>query len=136
MSRMVLFGTLSFICTLIVTGCPVRPVYTDLALENDSGFRIRTLVNLGYPDSSLADAAPDASIGAKDWGYVGISYKLREHAGLTVFVVDFGYFERNWNKDGLGNTLEEDSVLARYHLDRAELDSLDWRLSYSPETVP
>ena len=90
------------------------------------------LLNLSYPDSSLQSSCPIDYVDPKSTGYVGTTSGLEGASGLTLFVFDYGYFDRKWHEQ-VGTPdkyLDEDSILKRFVHSRKELDSLGWRLVY------
>ncbi len=119
---------------LLLAGCPptMEVMHNDLLLGNNSNTKIRMLLNLSYPDSSLLKAFPEQYRDPGDDSYIGNFFDLKTLPGLTLFVFEFDYFESRWNEQvGSPDTyLEQDSILAKYVLSRRELDSLKWRIVY------
>ena len=122
------------IMLLAIVACPptMRVTYKQLLLKNDGDIKIIILLNLSYPDSSFANAFLDGSVYAMSQDYIGNSYILEERTGLTVFVLSHSYFESRWHEN-VGTPdkyLAEDSILQRYVLSKAQLDSLSWTVVF------
>ena len=117
-----------------IVACPLsmEPTFNELLLKNNSDIKIKTLLNLSYPDSSFANAFLDGTVYAMDQDYIGNSYILEERTGLTVFVMSYSYFKSRWHEN-VGTPdkyLAEDSILQRYVLSKAQLDSLSWTVVF------
>ena len=123
----------AFVCVAVL-GCPpsMESTVNKLLLRNESDIEIITLLNLSYPDSSLANSFLDSYLDPKSEGYLGNIYELEDRRGLTLFVFDQTYFKSQWHEDvGTPDTyLEEDKILKRWVLSKQELDSLSWTLVY------
>ena len=122
------------IMLLAIIACPptMRPTFNKLLLKNDRDIRIVIFLNLSYPDSSFANAFLDGSVYAMSQDYIGNSYILEERTGLTVFVMSYSYFKSRWHEN-VGTPdkyLAEDSILQRYVLSKAQLDSLSWTVIF------
>ena len=122
------------IMLLAIVACPptMRVTYKQLLLKNDSVIKIKTLLNLSYPDSSFANAFLDKYLNPMSQGYIGHSYNLEEKTGLTVFVFRHSYYKSRWHEN-VGTPdkyLAEDSILQRYVLSKAQLDSLSWTVIF------
>jgi hypothetical protein len=120
------------ITSVVLTGCPMDPLRTDLLLRNESQFFVKALINVNYPDSSLSRAIIDRTIEPGRDNYVGSAYNLHRKQGVTLFLFEEGYFDRR--RESGGGTpdkyLEADSTLTRFYLSTQELDSLGWRLTF------
>ena len=130
LTKLVLVG----IMLLAIVACPptMRVTYKQLLLKNDSDIKIITLLNLSYPDSSFANSFLDGSVYAMSQDYIGNSFILEERTGLTVFVFRHSYYKSRWHEN-VGTPdkyLEEDSILQRYVLSKAQLDSLSWTVVF------
>jgi hypothetical protein len=128
--RIALLGVVSMSCN----GCPfsMEPTIKKLLFQNKSGQKLELLLNLSYPDSSLQSSWPECYVKPKSTGYVGTTLPLDRVSGLTLFIFDYGYFDRKWHEHpGTPDKyLDEDSILKRFVHSRKELDSLGWRLVY------
>ncbi len=117
-----------------IVGCllSTRVTYNQLLLKNDGDIRIVIFLNLSYPDSSFANAFLDGSVYAMSQDYIGNSYILEERTGLTVFVMSYSYFKSRWHENAgtPDKYLEVDSILQRYVLSKAQLDSLSWTVVF------
>ena len=117
-----------------IVACPLstRVTYNQLLLKNDGDIRIVIFLNLSYPDSSFANAFLDGSVYAMSQDYIGNSYILEERTGLTVFVMSYSYFKSRWHENAgtPDKYLAEDSILQRYVLSKAQLDSLSWTVVF------
>ena len=122
------------IMLVAIVACPLstRVTYNQLLLKNDSDIKIKTLLNLSYPDSSFANAFLDQYLNPMSQGYIGNVYNLEERTGLTVFVFSHSYYKSRWHEN-VGTPdkyLEVDSILQRYVLSKAQLDSLSWTVVF------
>ena len=130
LTKLVLVG----IMLLAIVACPptMRVTFNKLLLKNDSNIKVITLLNLSYPDSSFANAFLDRYLNPMSQGYIGNIYNLEEKTGLTVFVISHSYFKSRWHENvGTPDTyLAEDSILQRYVLSKAQLDSLSWTVVF------
>jgi len=110
----------------------MEPVSLKLKLKNNSEKKIEVLINIQYPDSSLKNSFIDKYLNAHEEDYIGHMWKLDKAEGLTVFLFDYGYYERRWN-DTVGTPdtfLEEDKKLKKFIFTKAELDSMKWEFVY------
>lgn len=120
--------------SLTLIGCPptMEVMFPKMLLKNDSHTEVVTLINLSYPDSSLAHASIDHYLKPRSQLYIGDFYDLEDHPGLTVFVFNHAYFKSRWH-EGVGTPdtyLAENKILKRWVLSKQELDSLGWVLRY------
>ena len=120
--------------SLTLIGCPfsMESMNNKLLMKNNSNTEVVTLLNVSYPDSSLAKAAIDHYFSPKSQLHIGNFYDLEDYPGLTVFVFEHAYFKSRWN-EGVGRPdtyLAEDKILKRWVLSKHELDSLGWVLRY------
>ena len=117
-----------------IVACPLsmEPTFNELLLKNNSDIKIKTLLNLSYPDSSFANASLDRYLNPMSQGYIGNVYNLEERTGLTVFVFRHSYYKSRWHENAgtPDKYLEEDSILQRYVLSKAQLDSLSWTVVF------
>ena len=122
------------IMLVAIVGCllSTRVTYNQLLLKNDSDIKIKTLLNLSYPDSSFANAFLDQYLDPMRQGYIGNVYNLEERTGLTVFVFRHSYYKSRWHENAgtPDKYLEEDSILQRYVLSKAQLNSLSWTVVF------
>ncbi len=130
LTKLILVG----IMLLAIVGCllSTRVTYNQLLLKNNSDIKITTLLNISYPDSTLAFAFPDRYLDANSQGYVSNTIDLRKRPGLTLFVFSDAYYESRWHEN-VGTPdkyLEVDSILQRYVLSKAQLDSLSWTVVF------
>lgn len=114
---------------LLSWGCDVE---NKLLLQNNSDRKLKVLLNLSYPDSSLAKSWLDRYVNANESGYIANHLDLEREPGLTVFIFDHSYYKSQWHEHpGTPDQyLDEDSILQRYVYSRKELDSLDWTLTF------
>ncbi len=128
--RIALLGVVSMSCN----GCPfsMEPTTKKLLFQNKSSQKLMLLLNRSYPDSSLQSSCPIGYVEPKSTEYVGTTSGLEGASGLTLFVFDYGYFDRKWHEHpGTPDKyLDEDSILKRFVHSRKELDSLGWQLVY------
>jgi hypothetical protein len=110
----------------------MEPTQNRLLFCNGSDQKLLLLINLAYPDSSLARSMVDRYIDPMSEGYVANTMDLTRPDGLTLTVFDYEYYKSSW--DGQIRTpdeyLDETEILRRYVYSREELDSLKWRLVY------
>ena len=117
-----------------IVGCllSTRVTYNQLLLKNNSDIKITILLNISYPDSTLAFALPDSYLDPKSHGYVSNTIDLRKSSGFTLFVFADAYYESRWHENAgtPDKYLEVDSILQRYVLSKAQLDSLSWTVIF------
>ena len=117
-----------------IVGCilSTRVTYNQLLLKNNSDIKIMILLNISYPDSTLAFALPDSYLDPKSQGYVSNTIDLRKSSGFTLFVFADAYYESRWHENAgtPDKYLEVDSILQRYVLSKAQLDSLSWTVVF------
>lgn len=132
----ILLPAIALLAILLWVGC--EPVYEVLKLHNNSDQTVHDLINLAYPDTTLHRSIPDRPLKPHSSGYLmDDQTDLREAVteGITIFLFDNRYFKSSWNEIGDPGAypdtyLEEDSLLKKWILTRAELDSIDWELYY------
>ena len=117
-----------------IVACPLsmEPTFNELLLKNNSDIKITILLNISYPDSTLAFALPDSYLDPKSQGYVSNTIDLRKRPGITLFVFADAYYESRWHENAgtPDKYLAEDSILQRYVLSKAQLDSLSWTVVF------
>jgi hypothetical protein len=103
-----------------------------LFFQNNSDQKLKLLLNLSYPDSSLQRSGPIDYVNPRSSEYVGTTSGLEGANGLTLFVFDHAYYKTRWHEHAgtPDKYLEEDHILKRFVHSREELDSLGWRLVY------
>lgn len=122
------------IMLLAIVACPptMRVTYKQLLLKNNRNITLVVFLNFRYPDSSFANSFLDGAVYGMSESYIGNVYNLEEKTGLTVFVMSDSYFKSRWHEN-VGTPdkyLEEDSILQRYVLSKAQLDSLSWTVVF------
>ena len=122
------------IMLVAIVGCllSTRVTYKQLLLKNNSDIKITILLNISYPDSTLAFALPHRYLDPKSQGYVSNTFDLSGIPGLTLFVFSDAYYESRWHENAgtPDKYLEVDSILQRYVLSKAQLDSLSWTVVF------
>jgi hypothetical protein len=128
----IIIAATALLVVLAWSGC--EPKWEQLKLFNRSDRTVKVLYNMFYPDTTLHRAFRDRYIKPHHSAYFAVEWNLHEEItdGISVFLFDYDYFQAKWNEDvGRPNTyLEEDSLLKKWILTRAELDSVDWELYY------
>lgn len=125
-----LFSCLMLVGSSLLVGCPAD--FSKLEVANQSDLKIKTLLNLTYPDSSLRKAAITRYLDPHEEGFVGGMFDLEAEPGLTLIVFDHSYYQSKWH-EGVGTPdefLDDNKILKRIVLSRSQLDSLDWRLIF------
>ena len=111
---------------LVLTGCEYLSMEVGdgkLKVGNQSNDSLTVLVNLHYPDTSIGNTIP-YRVFPKDTTGLGLVNKkwvsvLDTSKKVTVFVAEHAEGEKGKPK-----------VLKKYILSKAELDSLNWIVSY------
>ncbi len=129
----VLKAMLVSVAVVILIGCPTMDgLYNRLRLANNSDTKVKVLLNLEFPDSSLARARPYRYINPRSIEYIGTLDDLRLEPGVTLFVFDHAYYHEQWNEQvGRPDTyLDQARILKKFVLSKPQLDSAGWILSY------
>ena len=128
----ILFSAAALVVILVWSGC--EPKWEQLKLYNNSEQTVEVFVNLFYPDTTLHKSWPDRHVDPHSSAYLATEWDLDKEitGGMSIFLIEYTYFRQQWNLDvGKPDTyLAEDSLLKKWILTRAELDSIDWELYY------
>ena len=122
--------SLNLILIFCINGCQyftMEQSFNQLEFRNHEKYEIQAIINLSFPDSALYNSVFDVTISSNDWNYVRAGSNLKKETGLTIFI-----FDRQYSKTANGNIekLDKSKILKKYYLSTAQLDSLNWILTY------